>query len=66
MGYAVFTNNPKFGQRLGLEGPYTYPNGRTLYYDPVEGAYWDPLTDFYVPHDEVSALQNSIFDLIRG
>jgi hypothetical protein len=37
-----------------------------LYYDAQEGQYWDPKTDFYVPNDEVAALQNSIFDSIRG
>lgn len=35
----------------GLEGPMNF-NGRVLYYDPKEGKYWDPKTDFYVPHDE--------------
>jgi hypothetical protein len=37
--------------REGLEGPFNF-NGRVLYYDPQEGKYWDPRTDFYVPHDE--------------
>lgn len=65
MGYRVFARNVEFGERKGLEGPFNYPNGRVLYYDPKEGSYWDPLTDFYVPYDEIQALQNSIFDLIR-
>ena len=52
--------------RAGLEGPFRYPNGQVLYYDPKEGQYWDPKTDFYVPNDEVAQLQNSIFDAIRG
>jgi hypothetical protein len=37
-----------------------------LYYDPKAGEYWDPRTDFYVPNDEVAALQNSFFDLIKN
>lgn len=56
----------KYGPRKGLEGPFRYPNGRVLYYDPREGAYWDPCTDFFVPHDELAELQNSIFKVIKG
>jgi hypothetical protein len=40
-----------YQSRKGLEGPF-YFNGRILYYDPKEGKYWDPRTDFYVPHSE--------------
>lgn len=56
----------KYGKRKGLEGPYTYPNGRTLYYDPKEGAYWDPSTDFYVSNDEVNDLQMSLLKLVAA
>lgn len=66
MSYTIFHRNTEFGPRQGLEGPFNYPNGRVLYYDPKEGDYWDPLTDFYVPRDEVVSLQRSIFDKIRG
>ncbi len=38
MGYKVFPQSNKFGPRKGLEGPFDYPNGRTLYYDPKDGA----------------------------
>jgi hypothetical protein len=54
----------KYGPRLGLEGPFEYPNGRVLYYDATEGDYWDPRTDFYVPRDEVIDLQKSILDIL--
>lgn len=66
MAYTVWARDVNFGPRKGLEGPFTYPNGRTLYYDPKAGEYWDPLTDFFVPNDEVADLQNQIFDTIRG
>lgn len=66
MGYRIFQRDPNFGPRRGLEGPFHYPNGRVLYYDAREGSYWDPRTDFFVPHDEVADLQRSIFDLVRG
>jgi len=31
-----------------------------LYYDVREGEYWDPLTDFYVPNDEVALLHTEL------
>jgi hypothetical protein len=55
MGYRVLGKTEDimqgFGPRKGLEGPF-YFNGRILYYDPKEGKYWDPKTDFYVSHSE--------------
>jgi len=66
MGYTVFDRNVNYGPRNGLEGPFHYPNGRVLYYDPRAGEYWDPLTDFYVANDDVAYLQQQIFDQIRG
>jgi hypothetical protein len=54
-----------YGPRKGLEGPFQYPNGQVLYYDPKEGAYYDPTTDFYVPDGDVAELQKSIFDILR-
>ena len=55
MGYRVLGKTEDIMQdyqiRKGLEGPF-YFNGRILYYDPKEGKYWDPKTDFYVPHSE--------------
>ena len=66
MGYTVFDRDKNFGPRRGLEGPFHYPNGRVLYYDPRAGEYWDPRTDFYVPHQEVVDLKQDIVDLIAG
>jgi hypothetical protein len=55
MGYKVLNNvdnmRDNYGPRKGLEGPYNF-DGRVLYYDPKEGKYWDPRTDFYVSHEE--------------
>ena len=65
MAYIVFKHNREYGPRKGLEGPFHYPNGQVLYYDPKEGEYYNPTTDFYVPRDEVAELQNTIFDLLK-
>lgn len=55
MGYKVLGKTEDllqgYGPRKGLEGPFNF-NGRILYYDPKEGKYWDPRSDFYVGHDE--------------
>jgi len=66
MAYTVFQHDARFGPRKGLEGPFHYPNGATLYYDPKEGKYYDPLTDLFLDDDGVAALQDLILDLIRG
>ena len=65
MGYRVLDTQDymrnKYGQRKGLEGPFNF-SGRVLYYDPKEGSYYDPTTDFYVSRDEMDFLNN---DLMR-
>jgi len=70
MGYRVSqrahgTWKEQYGERRGLEGPFKYPNGRVLYYDPKEGEYWDPRTDWYVLRDELATLQNTFFELLK-
>lgn len=62
MGYTVIADRfetdsmrQKYGPRKGLEGPFRYASGRVLYYDPSEGKYYDPTTDFYVTAEEMDA-----------
>lgn len=66
MSYRVFKHGNEYSPRPGLEGPFHYPNGQVLYYDPRAGEYWDPRTDFFVDHEDVARLQQSIFDVVRG
>ena len=67
MGYRIMEPLADgYGPRPGLEGPYRYPNGRVLYYDPRAGQYWDPRTDFFVPGEDVALLQQAIFDLVSA
>ena len=57
MGYRVIGKlDDKWQPRRGLEGPFQYAYGRVLYYDPREGRYWDPTTDWYLTNNEVSEL----------
>jgi len=55
MGYKIVDPMDRmrenYGPRKGLEGPFNFA-GRILYYDPKEGKYYDPTTDFYVDHEE--------------
>ena len=65
MGYRVLgERDAKWQPRKGLEGPFFYPNGQVLYYDPHEGSYWDPTTDFYVPHEDVAELQQQFLEVL--
>ena len=67
MGYRVLSpREQKWQPRKGLEGPFFYPNGQVAYYDPKEGKYWDPTTDFYLSHDEADQLRRQIFDRISS
>jgi hypothetical protein len=67
MGYKILSPaDKKWQPRKGLEGPFYYANGRVLYYDPKEGDYWDPTTDFYVPRDEIWELQKDTIKILKG
>ncbi len=65
MGYRTFERNDKYQPRKGLEGPFTYPNGQVLYYDPKEGKYYDPTTDFYVEYEDVLDLMAMVFTVLK-
>lgn len=71
MGYRVLADRfemdqmrVKYGPRKGLEGPFNF-SGRVLYYDNLEGAYYDPQTDFYVDQAEMDQIHNSLMDNLR-
>ena len=65
MAHKTFDNmDTRWQHRKGLEGPFRYINGQVLYYDPKEGSYWDPTTDFYVDHDYVAGLQQQMLDAL--
>ena len=67
MGYKVLNSvdrmREKYGPRAGLEGPFNF-NGRVLYYDVREGAYYDPTTDFYLAQDEMDMSEQRIVDTL--
>ena len=50
-----------YATRSGLEGPFNF-SGRVLYYDPKEGSYYDPRTDFYLAKDEMDQINQGLWD----
>lgn len=69
MGYRVMDTvdmmRDKYGARKGLEGPFNF-SGRVLYYDPKEGQYYDPRTDFYVEQTEMDQINNQLMELLKN
>jgi len=67
MGYRVLDTvdymRNKYGPRRGLEGPFNF-SGRVLYYDPREGSYYDPTTDFYVSREDMDYLNNELMRML--
>ena len=64
MGYKVLADKwemdamrDRYGPRKGLEGPFNF-SGRVLYYDPKEGSYYDPRSDFYVAAEEMTLIRD--------
>ena len=67
MGYRVMeidSMRNRYGPRPGLEGPFNF-SGRVLYYDPREGAYWDPRTDFYMSQSEMDTINLQFYELLK-
>jgi hypothetical protein len=68
MGYKVLDTTDmmrvKYGPRKGLEGPFNF-SGRVLYYDPKEGSYYDPTTDFYVERSEMDTINNRFMTMLK-
>jgi hypothetical protein len=71
MGYKVIADRhqmdemrEKYGPRRGLEGPFNF-TGRVLYYDPFEGQYYDPKTDFYLEQAEMDLVHQRLTDLLK-
>ena len=72
MGYKVIADRhqmdemrEKYGPRPGLEGPFNF-TGRVLYYDPREGQYYDPKTDFYLEQAEMDLVHQRLTDLLKA
>lgn len=65
MGYRVLKDREeKWQPRKGLEGPFFYVTGEVLYYDPKEGRYWDPTTDFYKTNEEMDFINQEMVRIL--
>lgn len=63
-GYTVTRgiDRDRYQERPGLEGPFSAKNGKVVYYDKVEGKYYDPDTDMYIDHDDWQAMNEATGD----
>ena len=68
MGYRVVNGvdamRTRYEARKGLEGPFNF-GGRVLYYDPREGQYYDPTTDFYVDRTEMDMINIEFYERFK-
>ncbi len=69
MGYRVLGKTEEllqgYGARKGLEGPFLFGrDNMVLYYDPKEGKYWNPRTDFYMSDEEMSLLNKQLIEMV--
>lgn len=68
MGYKVLGDTQTLFQGYshikGLEGPFLKGCNRVVYYDPQEGRYWDPKTDFYLTDEEVDFLDKELIRML--
>ena len=59
-------NREKYQSRAGLEGPIQTKSGKTVYYDPKEGKYYDPNTDMYMSYEEWKALDEGVCESVEA
>jgi hypothetical protein len=59
-------NRDRYQERDGLEGPFSTLSGKVVYYDPKEGAYYDPDTDMYMSYDEFRKLDDDYKGMEEG
>jgi hypothetical protein len=66
-GYTVTRgiDKERYQERAGLEGPFSTKSGKVVYYDKVEGKYYDPDTDMYIEYDDWQAMNEGIVDAIK-
>jgi hypothetical protein len=57
-GYTVTRgiDKERYQERPGLEGPFSTKSGKVVYYDPKEGKYYDPDTDFYIGYEDYAKM----------
>ena len=60
-GYSVVPgiDRERYQERQGLEGPFSTKSGKVVYYDKVEGKYYDPDTDMYIEYDDWRAMNEA-------
>jgi len=67
-GYTVTRgiDKERYQERPGLEGPFSTRSGKVVYYDPKEGKYYDPETDFYIGHEDYAKMDEDAPGLVKA
>jgi hypothetical protein len=67
-GYTVTRgiDRERYQERPGLEGPFSTRSGKVVYYDPKEGKYYDPETDFYIGHEDYAKMDEAAPGLVKA
>ena len=67
-GYTVTRgiDKERYQERPGLEGPFSTRSGKVVYYDPKEGKYYDPETDFYIGHEDYAKMDEAAPGLVKA
>ena len=50
----------KYQQRKGLEGPFMTKAGQVVYYDRIQGRYYNPDVDMYLSYDDWKKLSEEV------
>ena len=50
----------KYQQRNGLEGPFMTKAGQVVYYDRIQGRYYNPDVDMYLSYDDWKKLSEEV------
>ena len=67
-GYTVTRgiDKERYQERPGLEGPFSTRSGKVVYYDPKEGKYYDPETDFYIGHEDYAKMDEAAPGVVKA
>lgn len=65
MTHTISQNGIPAEKLNGLEGPFRYPNGVELYFDPQKNMYVDPVTGRYPSTEEIKHLHRLTFEEIE-
>lgn len=52
----MLVDGRRYYERVGMEGPLLFKGMRVLYWDRVDGKYYDPTTDLHLTQEQADRL----------